>query len=185
MDLQTVPLRVLLLLPTILLFGCEDIVRTDLVHNGNVKVQAGDSSVVDLSPPQVFRDGDKIEIIGAVTRKPANDAPIPNGYVLIQLLDSTGNEIDEIWSTWVPADIPTDGNRQSTYDITYLWNPPPGTVIRVVYGPTEEALESSTGGTGKGVASAKGTPGHAPPASSHGHYGGGSGSFSNGLGFQR
>jgi hypothetical protein len=175
MDFRIITLRALLVLPAFFLIGCEDVLRTDLVRDNTVKPEAGNSPVVDLSPPQVYRNGDKIEIIGTVTRKPGMDAPIPNGYVLIQFLTSAGDEIDEIWSTWSPADIPTDGSRQSSYDVTYLWIPPSGTTVRVVYGPTEEGLIAG----GK----AAGPTGHAPPAAHHSTYGGGS-SFSSGFGFR-
>jgi hypothetical protein len=171
------PLLALAILPALLIStGCEELTRTDLVASGSIRAEAGDSSKLDISPPKVFREGDQIEITGSVARKPGSDQSLANGYVLIQFLTSAGDEFDEIWSTWDPAEIPTDGSRQSTYEIHYLSVPPPGTTIRVVYGPSEPGLASS----GKGIA-AGGGGGHRPPAAhTTGGYGNGGG---GGFGF--
>jgi hypothetical protein len=166
--------RLMLVLP-LLFAGCESVFETDLVKKGAVVSQAGQSPVVDLSPPSVMQNGDAVDITGTVTRKPGFDGAIQNGYVLVQILDAKGTEIDELWSTWTPANIPTDGARQSTYEIHYLWNPPPGTTVNVLYGPTAEGMNAG----GKGVAHAG--PSHAPArASHHGSHGG---SSSSGMGF--
>jgi hypothetical protein len=169
--------RPLFLLLPLFFTGCESVFETDLVNKGMVISQAGESPVVDLSQPKVMQKGDTVEISGTVTRKPGFDGPIQNGYVLVQLLDPKGGEIDELWSTWTPTDIPLDGSRQSAYDITYLWTPLPGTTVNALYGPTAEGINAGGKG-GKGGPSAS----HAPPRSSSHHRSGGS--FSSGMGFK-
>src|SRR5580700_9171107 len=101
--------RALLLIPLLFFTGCENLLQSDLVAEGKVTAKTGDSPVLDISTPKVVQNGDTVDISGTVTRKPGMDAPIPNGYLLIQLLDAGGNDLDDIWSTWTPADIPTDG----------------------------------------------------------------------------
>jgi hypothetical protein len=180
MNFRIASFRFLFALPVILLFGCEDVLHPDLVRTGAVKAQAGDSTLVDLSLPKVVRMDDQLVISGTVTRKPGIDQSIPNGYLLIEFLTSAGDEIDEIWAAWTPSEIPTGGSRQSTYEVHYLWLPPPNTTVRVVYGPTEEAQDlcgsGRKGGTTGGLT-------HAPPASAHHYNGGGGNLFNNGLGF--
>jgi hypothetical protein len=170
------PCRRLLLLLPLLLAACESVYETDLVKKGMVISQAGQSPVVDLAPPSVVQNGDTVDITGTVIRKPGFDGPIQNGYVLVQLLDPKGDEIDELWSTWTPADIPIDGARQSTYQIHYLWTPLAGTTVNVLYGPTAEGMNAG-GNHGK-----QGGPSHAPPRASS-HHGGSGGSLGSGMGF--
>jgi hypothetical protein len=175
--------RFVLLLP-LLVTGCETAFQTDLVKKGAVVSQAGTSTVVDLAPPSVMQNGDTVDITGTVTRKSGFDGAIKNGYVLVQLIDPKGSEIDELWSTWTPADIPTDGSRSATYQIHYLWNPTPGTTVNVLYGPTAEGLAAGgSHGTGS-VAHAVAGSSKAPPAAHHSSSSF-NGSFTAGLGFHR
>lgn len=161
----------LAILPTLLIStGCEELTRTDLVANGSIHAEAGTAPQLDLSQPKVFREGDQIDITGTVARKPGFDQPLANDYILIRFLTSAGDEFDEIWSTWSPADLPTDGSGHSTYEVHYLLVPPAGTTIHVAYGPSEPGL-SHGGRAGLGAAGGL----HRPPAGHAGGYGGGNG----------
>ena len=124
-------------------------------------VQLQPSPQVELPQPSATWRGGLLKVSGVVRRKSDFNGPVA-GHVHVDLLSADHELLDQVLLQWRPAAIPVDGARQATYRVTYVWDAPPVSVIRVaVVDDEQEHLfptpESSGGSVGSSARGSRGS----------------------------
>jgi len=135
----------------------------DLVAEHVVKLDEVRSDRYDLSPPIVTRDSDGVVTFRGDVRRRAGDNAPSDEHLHLDILDPKGEWIDQIALHWQPQTIPTSGERKAAYEVSYFWQPPAGTTLRLSV--ADDSHDTSLGSGGGGNAT---TPGaHAVGVSGH------------------
>jgi hypothetical protein len=145
--------------------GCSRSTSHDLVAGRVVSLDPLRSDRYDLLPPTVTRDQDGVVTFrGEVRRRSPGDGRPTDEHLHLDILDPKGEWIDQIALRWQPQTIPTGGERKAAYEVSYFWNPPRGTTVRLSIADDshDTSLGSSGGGgsgTGTGSTGIAGVPG--------------------------
>ncbi len=152
--------------------GCSQVPVMEHDMNGPLKAISKSGPILSVSEPRLVRANDDLVVSGYVERKPGVDDQIP-GFLLVSVRSRGGQVLDFYLVSWIPKDIPTDGDRRARYQIRFLGVPPDGSSVKVEYVAKFSDLDNipyePAGGLG---------------GPSHGTGGGGhsGGSFSTGAG---
>lgn len=113
----------------------------------NVRVQVEPSDLIDISQPQVGRSGEDMTITGTVTRKPGDTGDV-DGHLEVVILSADGETVlNQFPLSWLPKDIPTDGSRQSKYEVRYGYIPPPGSTVMIYFSDNAHVINRGGAGT--------------------------------------
>ena len=146
-----------------LIVGCaqEKQPPKDLVSSGLMKFQPVPTNEADLPTPKVALSDDVMMISGVVKRKPDYNGPL-DGHVKIELLDASGQVLEQFPIEWQPQDVPLNGTREAEYALNYGWVPPEGTTLRVSVVEDVDSVSVASGGAGGKGPRAAGNP-QGPP----------------------
>jgi hypothetical protein len=156
------PIVALLVVVAVFVLGCSSASsRRDLVADHVVKLDQVRSDRYELSPPSVTRDNDGVVTFRGDVRRRAGDSGPTDEHLHLDILDAKGEWVDQIALHWVPQAIPTGGDRRAAYEVSYFWQPPPGTTVRLsVADDTHDTSLGSAGGAAPSAAPhAIGVPG--------------------------
>jgi hypothetical protein len=153
-----------------LLIGCSQ--TRDLVATHQVSIQTDPGNHATITGPEVVAKENDITISGTVTRKEGDDLAMA-GHVDISVIDQFGNVTDTVAASLTPRNIPTTGDRSSTFNFQALGVPPAGSVIKATF--VDELHPPPDDLVGMSTETGGGTPGS-------GRGGGGGGSHSSGGG---
>ena len=147
-----------LLMLAVLACGCSSSpARKDLVAAHVLKLDQLPSDRYELSPPQITRDQDGVvTFTGEVKRKPGDDGATDE-HLHLDILDPKGEWVDQIALHWQPQAIPKDGTRSAAYEVSYFWEPPAGTTVRVSI--ADDSHDTSLGSGGGSVSAGPTVPG--------------------------
>src|SRR2546430_938143 len=118
---------ILLVCTSVLLAGCSQ--NHDLVATHKVSIQTDPGNHATLSGPEVIAKGNDVNISGSVTRKEGDDTLLA-GYVDFSVIDEGGNVPDTVAASLTPRNIPTSGERRSTFGFEAVGIPPAGSTIK-------------------------------------------------------
>lgn len=142
---------ILLVCSSLLLIGCSE--NHDLVATRHVSIQTDPGNHATLSGPEVIAKGNDVSISGSVTRKEGDDTPLA-GHVDISVIDESGNVTDTVAASLTPRNIPTSGERRSTFGFEAVGIPPAGSIIKATFvdelHPTTQYLVGMTSEGGGG-----------------------------------
>ena len=181
---------ILLVCMSIPLVGCSQ--SRDLVATRQVSIQNDPGNNAVITGPEVIAKGNDIAIRGSVTRKEGNDTPLA-GHVDISVIDESGNVTDTVAASLTPHNIPSSGERRSTFGFEAVGIPPAGSIIKATFvdelHPTVDYLSGMTseggGGTiggGRGGGAGGGSHGSSGSAGTRMNQGGGGHGFHFGGG---
>ena len=132
--------------------GCSSAGHKDLVADHVVKLDQVRSDRYDLSPPSVTRDDDGVVTFRGDVRRRAGDTAPTDEHLHLDILDPKGEWIDQIALHWQPQAIPTSGDRKAAYEVSYFWQPPAGTTVRLsVADDSHDTSVSNTAGGASGT----------------------------------
>jgi hypothetical protein len=180
---------ILLACISVLLIGCSQ--NHDLVATRHVSIQTDPGSHATLTGPAVVASGNDIKISGSVTRKEGDDTPLA-GHVDISVIDESGNVTDTVAASLTPRNIPTSGERRSTFGFEAVGIPPAGSIIKATFvdelHPTTQYLagltsEGGGGSPGAGKGGGGGGGSHGSGGSPGSRVGGGGGGGGHGFHF--
>jgi hypothetical protein len=160
--------------------GCASLWHSSAKNKSNAKamtVQIDPSRQVELPSPSATREGNTLHVAGVVKRRSGFDAPVA-GHIHVDVLSADGAVLlDQILLHWTPGNIPTDGERQARYQVTYVAEKLPADArvrVAVVDDEYEHAFPAPSGagengGGGGGGAPTAGIGGHTPSVSGAPH----------------
>src|SRR4051812_38203082 len=178
---------ILFVCTSVLLIGCSH--NQDLVSTRYVSIRTDPGNHATLGGPEVIAKGNDVNISGSVTRKEGDDTPLA-GHVDISVIDESGNVTDTVAASLTPRNIPTSGERRSTFGFEAVGIPPAGSIIKATFidelHPTTQYLagmtsESGGGSMGGGKGGGGGFHGGSGSGGTHLEQGGGGGGGPGGF----